>query len=77
MNKKTRDELSKIHERLIDIKDELSIIGEDEDDKFNNLNEGLQATERGQQMQNDSDNLLEAVSEIEQALEYIENVTNV
>jgi len=86
MNNERRKEIAKLAEllsdmtaKLDDIKSELETFAEEEQEKFDNLSEGLQASERGQSyeaaagaLQETVYNVESAISEIEQALSSLE-----
>lgn len=72
MNKKDREELSSIKEQIQELVDQLRVLGEAEQEKFDNLSEGLQASERGERYQELSDCIESACSEIENALDELE-----
>lgn len=73
MNAKVRKEIAKHIEALNDIKDKLESIRDDEGEKYDNMPEGLQDSERADEMLEAVDNLDSAVSSIEEAVEYLEN----
>lgn len=72
MNATQRNLLQKLHDTLGDVKSELESMQEEETEKFDNLSEGLQASERGQAMQAAADALAEAASSIEEAMGSVE-----
>lgn len=67
MNKQSRKELAEITDQLEAIRDRISELLEGEQEKFDNLNEGLQQSERGQAIE-------EAISTLEEAETDIDNV---
>lgn len=73
MNKERRKKLTDLFERVEAIKDEVEELSADEWDAFNALPENLQGSERGEQMENISNDLDEAFGLLEDVLEYLEN----
>lgn len=76
MNKTDRAELQKALDMIIQATEIVRSVGEQEQEKFDNLTEGLQASERGQrfeeiasQLSNATDTLETVHSDIEAALE--------
>ena len=74
MNAKVRKEIAKHIASLGEIKDKLESIMENEQEKYDNMPEGLQNSERADEMLEAIDNLGSAVSSIEEAVEYLENI---
>lgn len=74
MNKQNRKVIEGYINSLEDIKQNIESMLEDEETKFDNMPEGLQESERGEALQNAIDNLDSAISAIEEAVEYIENI---
>lgn len=75
MNKEKRKELNQIINKLEDYKFQLELIMDSEQMSFDNLNEGLQSTMRGRAMEEAIDNLDEAMSSLDSAIDYIRNAT--
>lgn len=71
MNRVRRQELQKIIDKLIQLKDRIESIMDDEQLSFDNLTEGLQATMRGSAMEEAVDNLNAAIDSIDEAIDYI------
>ena len=71
MNKIRRQELQKIIEELIKLKNRIENITDDEQLAFDNLTEGLQATMRGSAMEEAINNLDSALDSIDEAIDYI------
>lgn len=69
MNKQRRAAIAKIIDKINQNKDELQSVLDDEEYAYDNLNEGLQATEMGQTME-------EAIDVLEDAIEGLDEVTN-
>ena len=74
MNAKVRKEIAKHIASLNDIKDKLESIRDDEEEKYDNMPEGLQDSERADEMLEAIENLDSAVCSIEEAVEYLENI---
>jgi len=72
MNKKDREEVSSIKEQIQGLVDQLREMGYAEQDKFDNLSEGLQASDNGQRYQELADCIDSACSTIESGLEELE-----
>lgn len=73
MNAKVRKEITKHIEALNEIKDRLESIQDDEGEKYDNMPEGLQDSERADEMLEAVDNLDSTVCSIEEAIMYLEN----
>ena len=71
MNKVRRNKINQLIEKLTDNKKELEIIASEEEESFDNMTEGLQATMRGMNMENAIDNLNTAIECIEEAIDYM------
>lgn len=69
MNKQRRAAIAKVIDKINQNKDELQSILDDEEFAFDNLSEGLQATEMGQTME-------ETIDVLEDAIEGLDEVTN-
>jgi hypothetical protein len=76
MNRKNRNELKKAIEIIESAKEIVELMCEEEQGKFDNLSEGLQATERGQKFEENvsalddvSYNLDEAINNLNTAIE--------
>ena len=68
MNKQRRAAIAKVIDKINQNKDELQSILDDEEFAFDNLSEGLQATEMGQTME-------EAIDVLGEAIEGLDEVT--
>lgn len=73
MNKNDRKELEKAISLLKEAQEIIESIKDGEQDKFDNLSEGLQQTENGQKFEEIVSNLDEAYSNIEDAMTYIDD----
>jgi uncharacterized coiled-coil protein SlyX len=65
MNKGQRKQISALIDKLDEIRTEMEQLGEDEQEKFDNMPEGIQDSERGDKMQEAADMLAEQSSAIE------------
>ena len=74
MNAKTRKEIEKLTESLDEIKCAVENIQSDEEEKFDNLPEGIQDSERGEEFQAAIENLESAASSIEEAIDYLNEI---
>lgn len=72
MNKAQRITLATLQSQIEDIKATLEEMAGAERDKFDNLNEGLQASEKGQRFEAAADALDEAASATDEILSAIE-----
>lgn len=71
MNKVRRNKINQLIEKLTENKKELEIITSEEEESFDNMTEGLQATMRGMNMEDAIDNLNTAIECIEEAIDYM------
>ncbi|MBE6368895.1 MAG: hypothetical protein E7056_01890 [Lentisphaerae bacterium] len=76
MNKARRKTLEEIREALGGLMLQVNELAEAEQEAFDNLPESLQETERGEAMQAAIDNLDSLRNSLEEAGEYIEDITN-
>lgn len=74
MNAQGRKEIAKYIASLNEIKDKLESIMETEQEKYDSMPEGLQDSERADEMLEAVDNLDSAISSIEETVEYLENI---
>ena len=72
MNKVIRKRINEIMENLQSLRDEIEMIADEEQEKFNNLPEGLQATERGEAFEGAIESLQSSMEEIDEAIEYLQ-----
>ena len=68
MNKADRAELQKAHDMIEEAKSIIETIGEQEQEKFDNLTEGLQASERGQKFEETASSLADAAGALDDVL---------
>ena len=74
MNAMQRKTLQGYVESLGEIKNAIDEMTEEEQDKYDNMPEGLQESERGEAMQEAIDNLESASSSLEEAIDYINEI---
>lgn len=72
MNADGRKELDKIIGELEDIKSRVETLQEAEQEKFDNLSEGLQQAESGQKLETAASALSDVISDLENAIGNIE-----
>lgn len=75
MNKQQRKELQGYADSLEEIKSNIETMMEEEQDKLDNMPESLQESERGEAMQEAIENLESASSSLEEAIGYLEEIT--
>ena len=75
MNKQNRKKLQGYVESLEEIKSAIEEMRDDEECKFDNMPEGLQESERGDAMQEAIENLESASSSMEEAIDYLNEIT--
>ncbi len=71
MNNLDRKELERALELIEDAKEIIEIIRDSEDEKFNNLSENLQQSERGQRFEENVSTLDDVISDLENAIDNI------
>ena len=71
MNKQQRKTIDGWIESLEEIKFGIEVMQEEENDKYENLPEGIQDSERGESMYEAAENLEMAASSIDEVLEYL------
>lgn len=72
MNREQRKEIKELIKQLEMVKNKIDSIRDDEEDKFDNLSEGLQATMRGQDMEDAIGNMEDAIDNISEAVANLE-----
>ncbi len=72
MNNNRRKDLRSIKNNLEELSRKLDDVMNEEQMSFDNLTEGLQATERGMAMEEAIDNMSSAIDCIDEAIEHIE-----
>lgn len=75
MNKDKRKRLSRAVELLTEAKNIIEEVMDEEQGGFDNMSEWLQASERGQQMEEAIDNMSSAIDSIDEAAEYIDEAS--
>lgn len=75
MNKQRRAAIAKIIDKINQNKDELQSVLDDEEYAYDNLNEGLQATEMGQTMEEAIDMLNEAIEGLDEVTSNLSDLT--
>ncbi len=76
MNTKTRIELKKVIEIINDLKHIVSTIQEEEQEKFDNLPEGIQGSETGMNLEEAATTLEDVLANFDEAIDNIETVIN-
>lgn len=76
MNKKSRALVAEIIERLRRCHEDLEGVKDDEQEKFDNMPEGLQESERGQAIQNVADSLEEICEDLGGVISDLEELEN-
>lgn len=74
MNKYQRKELRKSMEQLEQIKDNISLILSEEQDKYSNMPENLQMSDKAENIQEAISNLEDAESSLEDVLSALVNI---
>lgn len=75
MNKTQRNQIEKWIESINEIKEGVESMQEEEEEKFDNMPESLQESERGEQMQNGIENLEAAALSLEEAIDSLNSAT--
>ena len=76
MNKQRRSRLQKVIDQLEDLKAEVASICEEEQEAYDNMPEGLQDAERGQQIYENISNLEDRDGDFDDLISYLEEVIN-
>lgn len=71
MNKQQRKSLDEAIELLEQAQEIINTIKDEEQEKFDNLSEGLQATENNQKLETNASTLENASASVDEVLEYI------
>ncbi len=74
MNAQGRKEIAKYIASLNEIKDKLDSMRDDEEMKYDNMPEGLQDSERGEQMQEAIDALENACTGLDEAIDSLKEI---
>lgn len=75
MNAKDRKVIQNLIDSLSEIKEQVEFLRDAEQEKFDNLSDGLQATDKGQKLETGIDLLDSAFSSLEEANEYLTDAT--
>ena len=76
MNKQRRNRLQKVIDQLEELKQEVSSICEEEQEAYDNMPEGLQDAERGQQIYENISNLEDREGDFDDLISNLEEVIN-
>ena len=74
MNKQRRKSLTEAYDKLAEVQEAIEFLRDEEQDAFDNLPEGIQESERGEQMQGYIDSMDSALSSLEEAADYLNEV---
>lgn len=74
MNRHQRKEIKKLLEQLEEIKEQINMNLQEEQDKYDNMPENLQMSEKAENMQEVISNLEDAKCSLEDVISSIENV---
>lgn len=72
MNKARRAKLNALINALTELKSDVELLQEEEQDAFDNLPESIQETDRGEAMQDAADSMSDAMDLIDEAVEALE-----
>lgn len=75
MNKERRNEIKKIIKNVEEIRSNIELILDDEQDYYDNMPENLQGGDRGITSEEAIDNLQEAINNIEETISFLENAS--
>lgn len=76
MNYNRRSRLATISFKIMQLRDELDAIAEEEQESFDNLPEGIQDSEKGQKMEENVSQILDVAANLEGIAEALDDVTN-
>lgn len=74
MNKQDRQQLATAIEHLNSAREILELLKDQEQEKFDNLSEGLQQSEKGQKFEENANTLSEAYDNVESAIDSLEGI---
>lgn len=77
MNAVRRKSISKIWDKLEELKIDLEALADEEREAFENLPEGIQYSERGEAMEEAADNLQEQADALQDILDALSEVTEI
>jgi hypothetical protein len=72
MNKQRRNRIEYVKAKLGELKYEIEILQEEEDEEYNNLPENIQDSDQGQSMYEIANNLQDAADFIDEAIDYLD-----
>lgn len=76
MNMTRRNEIKSIIEDLGALKERIEAVGQDEQEAYDNLPEGIQDSERGQNMEQAISDLEDAASNIEDIVDTLQDIVD-
>lgn len=76
MNKQDRKQLQEALDLMSRANEIITMVKEQEEEKYDNLPEGIQESERGEKFQENIDNLDTAVYDLESVIENVNNIIN-
>lgn len=74
MNKERRKRLQEVVDKLLDIQSELEAVKDEEQECYDNMPEGLQASSRGEEMEENVSYLEDAIEETDGLIESINQI---
>lgn len=74
MNKQRRKSLTEAYDKLAEVVESIEFLRDEEQESFDNLPEGIQESERGEQMQEYIDSMENALTSLEEAIDYLDEV---
>lgn len=74
MNNERRKRIASALEQMEEVKSEIEQLAEEEREAYDNMPESLQESERGCAMEEAADNLDNAASSLEEAMEYLQGI---
>lgn len=74
MNKARRKALEKISDKLMELQVDLQYVHEEEEEAYDNMPEGLQYSERGDEMQEAISAMEDADGAIQEAIDYLSDL---
>lgn len=76
MNAKRRKETEKFYNRILDMKEQLEAIRDEEQEAFDNMPEPIQYSDRGQQMEWKIEQMNSTLDSMQEVIDYLENILN-
>lgn len=74
MNKEQKNKIEQLKNQLLDISEELEKLADAEQEKYDNLNEGMQSMEKFQKLQENADCLSTAQEQVEDVINTLEEL---